>query len=151
MDRPFKKILIPMDGSGYSMRVGEYGVRLAKAYGMKIVSLYVIDERTLTTVGRLGDGELEKVRRNLRREGETCLHYVEELASQEGVDFASRIMEGSPHRVIVELAEQEDVDLILIGKVGQRGPRRILIGSVTERVLEATKRPVLVMRSESPD
>lgn len=148
MDRPFNKVLIPIDGSSYSMRVGEYGTHLAKAYGVKIVSLYVIDERTVNSVGHIGGKEPEKVRQNLRREGENCLHYVEELAEQEGVEFTGLIKEGKPHRVIVDLAEEEGVDLIIIGKVGQRGPRRILIGSVTERVLEATKCPVLVVRSE---
>ena len=62
--------------------------------------------------------------------------------------FEGLVKEGKAHRIIVSVADELNVDLILIGKVGQRGPRRILIGSVTERVLEGARCPVLVIRPE---
>jgi len=75
------------------------------------------------------------------------LHFLADAAEREGVRLTTVVEEGTPHRVIVEVAEREGVDLILIGKVGRRGPRRILIGSVTERVIAAAKCPVLVIRA----
>ena len=148
MKEIFKRVLIPVDGSNYSMEAGEFGIRLAKSYGMEVLALHVIDEAALEEWSRLGGRGREELQRELRREGENYLNYLAELAEREGVRLTTVIEEGTPHRVIVEVAEREGADLILIGKVGRRGPRRILIGSVTERVLAAAKCPVLVMRAD---
>ena len=148
MKTPFNKVLVPIDGSSYSIKAGEYGIDLAKSYGAAVISLYVIDEATLSSLGRLSGQDGQTLRRKLRKEGEACLHNLHQRATEEGVELTEIVKEGLPHRVIVELAQEEGVDLIVIGKVGQRGPRRILIGSVTERVLEAAKCPVLVVRPE---
>jgi nucleotide-binding universal stress UspA family protein len=148
MDQIFKRILIPIDGSNYSMEAGEFGIRLAKSYGMEVLALYVIDEAALESLLRLGGQGREELQQELRREGENYLNYLAERAEREGVRLTTMIEEGTPHRAIVEVAEQEGVDLILIGKVGRRGPRRILIGSVTERVIAAAKCLVLVMRAD---
>ncbi|HDL86122.1 MAG TPA: universal stress protein [Candidatus Acetothermia bacterium] len=148
MQAPFKKVLVPIDGSSYSIKAGEYGISLAKAYGAAVISLYVIDEAAVRSLERLSGQDAQTLRRKLHKEGEVCLHGLHQRAQEEGVDLTEIVKEGLPHRVIVELAQEEGVDLIVIGKVGQRGPRRILIGSVTERVLEAAKCPVLVVRPE---
>lgn len=146
MKTPFNKVLVPIDGSSYSIKAGQYGIDLAGSYGAKVISLYVIDETVVRSLGRLAGQDAQTLRRKLHKEGESCLHSLHQRAQEEGVDLTEVVKEGLPHRVIVELAQEEGVDLIVIGKVGQRGPRRILIGSVTERVLEAAKCPVLVVR-----
>ncbi len=148
MRATFNKVLVPIDGSSYSIKAGEYGIDLAKTYGATVISLYVIDETAVRSLGRLSGQDAQTLRRKLHMEGESCLRSLHQRAQEEGVELTEIVKEGLPHRVIVELAEEEDVDLIVIGKVGQRGPRRILIGSVTERVLEAAKCPVLVVRPE---
>lgn len=148
MKTPFAKILVPIDGSSYSMKAGEYGIDLAKAYGADVISLYVIDEAAVSSLGRLSGEDVRTIREKLQKEGESCLRNLHQYASEKGVELAETVVEGLPHRVIVELAQEEGVDLIVIGKVGRRGPRRVLIGSVTERVLEAAKCPVLVVRPE---
>ncbi len=57
------------------------------------------------------------------------------------------VREGEPYQEIVALADEIGVDLIVMGHVGRRGPRRILIGSVTERVIEFAHCPVLVVKT----
>lgn len=148
MEKPFNKVLIPIDGSSYSMQAAEYGIRLAKAYGMEVLAFYVIDEASVESLVHLSNEEPHMLRQNLRREGENCLHYLSELAAREGVKLETMIRTGTPHQAIVTVGKEEGVDLIIIGKVGQRGPRRILIGSVTERVIESARCPVLVVRQE---
>jgi len=146
MGRPFNKILIPIDGSRYAMQAADYGISLAKNYGSRIISLYVIDKASLASLGKIEKDRSNGLRQRLQREGENCLRDLQGRAEAAGVEFAGLVKEGTPHRVIVALAKEEGVDLILIGKVGQRGPRRILIGSVTERVIESAPCPVLVVR-----
>lgn len=148
MEGIFKRVLVPIDGSSYSIEAGRFGIRLAKSYDLELVALHVIDEAALEQLARLGRREQQELRGELRRMGENYLNHLAELAGREGVKLQKLLEEGTPHRTIVEAAERERIDLILIGKVGRRGPRRILIGSVTERVLAAAKCPVLVMRAD---
>jgi nucleotide-binding universal stress UspA family protein len=157
MERIFRRALVPIDGSNCSMEAGEFAIRLARGYGLEILALHVIDETALASLSRLARKGEEELRKELHREGEHYLNYLAELAAREGVQLQKLIEGGTPHRVIVDIAERERVDLILIGKVGRRGPisqRKIraqggiLIGSVTERVIEAAKCPVLVMRAD---
>jgi nucleotide-binding universal stress UspA family protein len=51
-----------------------------------------------------------------------------------------------PYRVILALAAELGADLIVMGTVGRKGPRRVLVGSVTERVIEQSPVPVLVVK-----
>jgi nucleotide-binding universal stress UspA family protein len=56
------------------------------------------------------------------------------------------VRHGTPYSEIEDLAREQNIDLIVMGQVGHRGPRRILIGSVTERVIEYAPCPVLVVK-----
>jgi nucleotide-binding universal stress UspA family protein len=58
------------------------------------------------------------------------------------------LREGTPHIEIVNEARKQTADLIVMGQVGRRGPRRILIGSVAERVIEYAECPVLITKKE---
>ena len=148
MEKPFTKVLIPIDGSRYSMEAAKYGIKLAQAYGMDVLAFYVIDETAVESMAHLSEKPEDELRHELQREGENCLRYLTELAADAGVNLETLIREGTPHQEIVSLVNQKGIDLIVIGKVGQRGPRRIIIGSVTERVIENAPCPVLVVRPE---
>lgn len=145
MEKFFRKVLIPVDASKYSMQAAEYGIRLAKALEATVVCLYVVDADNAKLLSEFMKKTPQEVEGSFRREGESALAYLDDLSRQQGVDFRGEIDQGTPHRVIVELARREGVDLIIIGRVGHRGPRRILIGPVTERVIENAPCPVLVV------
>jgi len=148
MKKVFNRVLVPIDGSNYSMAAGQFAIKLAKSYDIELYALHVVDETSLESLARLSRKSGEELRREFRHEGGNYLNYLAELAARDHVQLNKLIEEGTPHRVIVEAAEREGIDLILIGKVGRRGPRRILIGSVTERVIESAHCPVLVMRAD---
>lgn len=148
MEKVFKRVLVPIDGSNHSMEAGEFAIELAKGYELELYALHVVDEAALESLARLTRKDQEELRRELYQEGENYLNHLAERAARAGVELEKLLEEGTPHRVIVEIAERIGADLILIGKVGRRGPRRILIGSVTERVIEAARCPVLVMRAD---
>ena len=100
--------------------LSRYGIDLAKSYGATVISLYVIDEATLSSLERLSGQDAQTLRRKLRKEGEVCLHNLHQRATEEGVELTEIVKEGLPYRVIVELAQEEGGDLIVIGRVGQR-------------------------------
>ena len=65
--------------------------------------------------------------------------------NNEGVKISSVIKEGSPANVILDVAAEEDVDLIVIGSSGKSGFDRFILGSVSDKVVNAAKCPVLVV------
>jgi nucleotide-binding universal stress UspA family protein len=139
-----RKILVPTDGSDYSVRAAEYAVSVAKLLGAEITVVYVIDTVVLDQVARVP--ERDTVERELKGDGERYLRYVVGAAAREGVKASSLLAKGRPFEQIVHLAKGLKMDLIVMGTYGRRGAERILIGSVAERVIEYSSCPVLVVR-----
>lgn len=139
-----KRILVPTDGSDYSVRAAEYAVSVAKLLGAEIVVVYIIDTVVLDQIVRVT--EREDTERELKNDGERYLRYVVGVAGREGVKASSLIAKGRPYEQIVHLAKGLKMDLIIMGTYGRRGAERILIGSVAERVIEYASCPVLVVR-----
>ena len=65
--------------------------------------------------------------------------------NEEGVKISSVIREGSPAKVILDVAAEEDIDLIVIGSSGKSGFDRFILGSVSDKVVNTAKCPVLVV------
>ncbi len=139
-----QNILIPTDGSDYSLRAAEYGISIAKLLGAQIMVVYVMDEVVLEQISRTS--EREEVERELKNDGQRYINYVLTLAEKEGVKAASIIAKGRPFEQIVHIAKGLKMDLIVMGTYGLRGSERILIGSVAERVIEYSSCPVLVIK-----
>jgi nucleotide-binding universal stress UspA family protein len=139
-----RRVLIPTDGSDCSLRAAEFGISLAKVLGARIFVIYAIDPVILEELARgLEEKEVEK---ELREKGARYLNYVVGLAEKEGLKAEIILAKGEPHDQIVYCAKSKGVDMIVMGTYGRRGTKRILIGSVTERVIEYTPCPVLVVR-----
>ena len=142
----FDYILVPTDGSEYSMAAGRLAIGIARRYGSRLGCLYVIDRVVLTEMTRYGNKNQDQVRRDLQDTGERALNYLVRLAADWGVRAEQFVREGVPHTEILMLARQLGADLIVLGQVGIRGPRRMLIGSVAERIIEAAECPVLIAK-----
>ena len=139
-----QKILIPTDGSDYSIRAAEYGVSVAKMLGAQITVLYVMDAVVLDQISKVA--ERDNVERELKQDGQRYINYVLGLAEKEGVKASSLIAKGRPFEQIVHSAKELNMNLIVMGTYGRRGAERILIGSVAERVIEYSSCPVLVVK-----
>ena len=138
-----KKILVPTDGSDYSMRAAEHAVSIAKMLDAQIIVVYVVDE---VVVNQIKATERENVEQELKQDGKRYVKYVLGLAENAGVKADSILAKGIPFEQIVHLAKELNIDLIVMGTYGRRGAERILIGSVAERVIEYSSCPVLVIK-----
>jgi nucleotide-binding universal stress UspA family protein len=139
-----KRILIPTDGSGCSLRAAAFGISLAKILGAKIFAIYAVDTIILEELTK--GAEEQDVEKELKEKGERYLNYVVKLAEKEGLKAEAILTKGEPYDQIIHNAKSRGVDLIVMGTYGRRGTKRILIGSVTERVIEYAPCPVLVVR-----
>jgi len=139
-----QKILIPTDGSDYSIRAAEYGMDIAKMFDAQIMVVYVIDDVVLGQISKGGDRE--KAEMELKQDGQRYINYVVSLAEKECLKNGSYIAKGIPFEQIVNLAKELNVDLIIMGTYGRKGTQRILMGSVAEKVIEYSLCPVLVIK-----
>lgn len=146
-DQLFHQILVPTDGSQSSVEASQLAFRLAQLCGAQLTVLYVVDSAVLDEIARFSTQQRAEVRQELFENGNHYLAYVDTLARRSNLAIRQEIREGVPYEEIVALATAIGADLIIMGHVGRRGPRRILIGSVTERVIEFAHCPVLVAKT----
>jgi nucleotide-binding universal stress UspA family protein len=143
----YDRILVPTDGSSDADRAVEHALDLAETYGADLYVLYVVDTNVLPL-----DPRTQQVAGYLEEAGRRAEAKVLERASGRDVDtVVTDVLEGSPHEVILEYADDNDVDLLVMGTHGRRGLDRVLLGSVTQRVLRTADVPVLVVRPPSDD
>ncbi|NHN40323.1 universal stress protein [Halorubellus sp. JP-L1] len=140
----YDHILVPTDGSPGVERAVEHAVDLAAAHDATLHALYVVNTASYSSMPM--ETSWEHIRDMLGEEGERALERVQELADPAGVDVETVVVDGSPSREIVHYAEDGGIDLIVMGTHGRGGIDRLLLGSVAERVVRASKVPVLTVR-----
>ncbi|MCL4506893.1 MAG: universal stress protein [Chloroflexi bacterium] len=142
----FRHILVPTDGSQPSMTAGRLAVKLTALHKARITFVYVVDNTVAEELAHALGRVTKQVQNDLQTSGQRYLDYLSRLASEAGLAYSQVVRNGVPYEEIADLAREQAVDLIVIGQVGSRGSRRILIGSVTERVVEHAPCPVLVVK-----
>lgn len=145
-DQLFQHILVPTDGSESSNGAAQLAFRIARMSSAPITVMYVIDSAVLDEIALFSAQQRAEVRQELYENGRQYLAYLENLAQELQLGVNKEIREGVPYEEICAFAASSSIDLIVMGHVGRRGPRRILIGSVTERVIEFAHCPVLVAK-----
>lgn len=139
-----QKILIPTDGSVHSACAAECGISVAKMLGAQIMVVNVIDEVVIDLFPK--GPQRETVEQELKQDGQRYIKHILDLVEKEGIKGGSLLAKGRPFEQIVHLAKDLNMDLIVMGTSGRGGANKILIGSVTERVIEYSPCPVLVVK-----
>jgi nucleotide-binding universal stress UspA family protein len=141
-------ILLPTDGERGANRATEYAIELADTLGATLHALYVVDETVYTAYS--GDEfvqEHEGPQAALEEAGEDALASIAADGSEAGVDIETTMRHGRPEDEIVAVAEEIDADHVIMGSKTRPGEYRQLLGSVSERVLRLTERPVTVVKT----
>jgi nucleotide-binding universal stress UspA family protein len=137
---PYRHLLCAVDFSDISRSALEWTLAFAKDTGARVTVLHVLD-KTLLSVGNLvaAPGAIEEMRRRAD----------EALAAWKGeLDFGKarvEVVDGVPADAIVSAAHRSDVDLVVMGTFGLSGIQKLLLGSVTEKVLHRLKVPLLTI------
>ena len=142
----YRNIVIATDGSENSQKAISYGIEIAKLSGATVHALYVVDTSSFSSIPM--DAGWEAMYEILRKEGEKAISEVKERGEASGVEVREVIWEGHPSNEIIDFAENNNADLIVMGTLGKTGLDRFLMGSVAEKVVRGSKVPVLVVRSE---
>jgi nucleotide-binding universal stress UspA family protein len=143
-----KRILVALDGSIISERCLPYARAFAKTFDAEII---------LTSVPAVPEMEkyrapaefIEKLQNKANANMGKFLKAVADSLRSEGIRVRTIVTGSLPARTIVSVAEQEDADLIMLTSRG-RGSLELLVGSVAQRVVESTDKPVLMMPIPDP-
>ncbi|MPN03026.1 TRAP-T-associated universal stress protein TeaD [bioreactor metagenome] len=142
----FRNIVIATDGSENTHRAISYGIDIAKLSGATVHALYVVNTSPVIsdswTVGK------ENIYEIIRSEGEKAVSEVKKIGEASGTEVREVVLDGYPSNEIIDFAENNDIDLIVMGTLGKTGLDRVLIGSVAEKVVRGSKVPVMVVRGE---
>ena len=143
-DKLFSKILVPVDGSKFSLEAVRLARRLARSHDSRVLLLHVLDTTVVEQLQRFSDKSHDEVRADMEKSAKGFLKDMSLEVSQWDITVDIILREGTPHEVILTEADNWGADLIVMGKLGKRGVSRILLGSVAERVIEFTKLPVML-------
>ncbi len=138
----YKKILVPTDGSEFAKKAGKHALFLSKVSGAEIVAVSVTENNFVN--GLPLDDEIYQLNQILKERSEENLKEFDEL-NDDDLKITHVIREGSPARVILEVAQEEDIDLIVMGSSGKSGFDRFIMGSVADKVVNSAKCAVLVV------
>lgn len=150
----YDSILVPTDGSDASVEALDEAFEIAKRFDATVHALYVVDESAVAMLGlddlsfdAYGDEYFE----DMEAFGKQATDRIRRAAEEEGLDVVTAVVDGFPHRAIVEYANEYSIDLIVMATHGHRGVQHALLGSTTERVLRRSDVPVLTVRMRSHD
>ena len=123
-----KRLLVTSDGSENSEKAVMEAIRLAKKTKSSLIACSVIHDGI----------DSETARDNVAK--------VKAAAAHEGIDVEPVVREGIAYEEIIETAKAHDADLIVVGTHGRTGVKKLLMGSVAERVIGLSDRTVMVVR-----
>jgi nucleotide-binding universal stress UspA family protein len=142
----FRHILAPTDFSEYSKKAVASALELAKTFGAKLTILHVIELPPYPIEGyvppSLGASFLDELERQAKQDLAQIVPDAEGALPQ----VARLVAVGTPYRTIIDTAEAEQVDLIVMATVGRTGFSRLVMGSIAERVVRTASCPVLTIR-----
>ena len=145
----YDRVLLSTDGSVASAEAETHAIDLAAANGATLHVLYVVDESVYAAYS--GDeyvDEAEGPEHGLEEHGRETIADVRRRADDAGVDVVEAVRHGQPAETIVDYADDEATDLLVLGTKRRPDEYRTLLGSVTDRVLRLTTRPTLVVKTE---
>ena len=145
----FRSIVVGTDGSDTARKAVDEAIDLAKSVGASVylVSAYEpVPQARLREEARQMPEDLQWMV-NRREEVDATLSDAADIVREAGVDVETFAREGDPADAILDVAEERDADLIVVGNKGMTGARRFLLGSVPNKVSHHAPCSVLIVRT----
>ena len=144
----YKKILVATDGSKYSIAAASEAVGIAQRCRATLFVISVVPSEGVSPFDIVHtEMQHEMIAQREFHDGEKNVNDLLVIAKQHGVAVEGLIIEGRPYEAIVDHSREKGVDLIVMGSHGRTGLDRLLMGSVTERVVGHADCAVLIVRA----
>jgi len=154
----YQKVLVPLDGSELAESVLPHVEAMVKA-GVGEVLLTTVTERIDARAYKVRIAPTESIMPpavpvvkmpiavgKMQRQGERYLNRVAKKLTKKGANVRSCVLLGNPADEIASLAEEENVDLIVMSSRGRSGHNRWALGSISDKMLRASQVPVLLVK-----
>lgn len=137
----YSKILIGLDGSDDSIKAADDAIAIAKLHGAKLITLHVIPSDTTAPTSQ------EFSKRSVEAT-EAWFGDIKRKGAEAGVEVETKVISSgySVGQVVVDQAEKENVDLIVVGTRGMTGFKKMLLGSVALEVVTYSDCSVMVVK-----
>jgi len=141
----FKRIVVAYDGSDHAIKALNTAIELAKAFNSKLDVVEVVDTAALLGMGFAPVPS--DVIAQIYNKAQNDVEQAKKKAQDAGVkDVTSQVLEGDPATSIIEYASKNGADLIVIGSRGLSTFKRLILGSVSSKVVQESRVPVLVVK-----
>jgi nucleotide-binding universal stress UspA family protein len=140
-----KRILVGVDGSPEAVAAVDTAAGIARSLGAELMLAYVVPRRPPPGPAAFAP-ELVRADNLEQSYAAGLLREAEMRCTRAGVPVDSESLTGSVAETLADLAESDRYDLIVVGHRGRGGVTRVLLGSVADRLLQISSRPVLVVR-----
>jgi nucleotide-binding universal stress UspA family protein len=143
----YRKILVPLDGSSFSESILDHAKAVISncSVAPELVLLTVVEPFPSKSL-RAGDSWVDKIQKEAIRVAANYLNQLVEKLHSEGIKAEGVVIEGGPAQAILDYAEKNNIDLIIMSTHGRSGISRWVFGSVATRILHHSPVPVLVAR-----
>jgi len=144
---PIKKILVPLDGSDYSMRAAKYAIEVAKLQKAQIICIHIIDK--LPYGFEFSGSCVDQYLLDIQEQSKIWFNKVIQMAENDDInniktEFFRDIR--SIVDAIVNYASHNSIDLIVLGTRGRTGIQKVLLGSIASGVVLHAHCPVLLVK-----
>ena len=143
-----KRILVAVDGSGISIKASKHAIDMAKKMDASLTVLYIFSPATYIDLGYANVGKLRKIASTEKKHAQREVEKVKKKAMEKDVTVKTDVLikYTSVVKEILEYAESNKIDLIIMGSRGMTGIKKMLLGSVASRVVTYSQCPVLVVK-----
>lgn len=138
----YQDLLLATDGSDAAQRATDHGIELASKLD---ATLHVV---SVSEDGPQAASKQDSIRTDPEEEAATAAERAEEAATREGVDATTDMRHGVPQEQIVDYAETNPIDMIIVGTAGRTGLDHLISGSVAEEIVRNAPVPVLTVREQ---
>ena len=147
--KAYRRILVATDFSASSRKALKEAIGLAKVGGGEILILHAFQPPALLLTDFAAvSAAYAEIDATLRDDARKALEALAAEARAQGATATPRLVAGAAEAAIVDEAEEQGADLIVMGTVGRRGLPGLLLGSVASRVIASAPCPVLTVRAE---
>jgi nucleotide-binding universal stress UspA family protein len=149
-----RTLLVAVSGSTSSLAAAKYGIVMAKMHKCRLVATYVVDTATLRELllsKIFVEEESADYEKSLESNGQRYLNYVEELARKKGVQVEKSLRKGSISTEIVEAAQENEADIVLVGGFEDKGIMHDAISRQSRDILKNAECSVLVVKQADID
>jgi nucleotide-binding universal stress UspA family protein len=144
-----ERVLVHVDGSEESLTAAEYAILLARRVDAQLYACYVINTRALQDLVRSRiflEQEEREYSRDLEADADRYLNHVTRSAEQKGVTATPIRRRGNVHQELLKVADEEEIDLLVLGELAHVRSRRDEFYDESERAMRSARCSVLIVK-----